>query len=381
MQKAEELAATLELSGDLMSPQWRQAVADVPRHELIPYYFTQNPDAGWAMQNGIGTDPDTWLSTIYSDTTLITALIDVSDEAGPGQQAVSSSTMPSVMVRMLEALDVQDGHRVLEIGTGTGYNAALLSHRLGSHNVFSVDVEDQLVESARKRLESLGYTPTLVTRDGEQGLSEFAEFDRIIATCAVPAIPRPWIDQTKQGGQILTDFKPSGMAGNLVLLTRDGDAASGRFLPAWAGFMDMRHVGTAPIPRHPRRRREDATLSHSTAPGVPWMEQVPWFLAQFGMPEHLTFGQGFDSETGRPSYAFLSSTDGSWCEIGEVGDDGTRPVWEGGPESLWFRFEVAYQEWRDAGEPDWPRFGLTVTPENHTVWLDAPTGRKWLLNK
>jgi protein-L-isoaspartate O-methyltransferase len=63
------------------------------------------------------------------------------------------------MIRMLEALDVHSGHRVLEIGTGTGYNAALLSHRLGDTQVFSVDIDADLVELASQRLARTGYHP------------------------------------------------------------------------------------------------------------------------------------------------------------------------------------------------------------------------------
>lgn len=155
-----------------------------------------------------------WLDTIYSDDTLVTALADIPAESmGTGKMAVSSSTMPTLMIRMLEALDVRDGDRVLEIGTGTGYNAALLCQRLGSDNVFTVDLDAELVDLARDRLDSAGYTPTLVVRDGEHGLVEHAPYDRIISTCAVPAIPRPWIEQTAESGLILTDIKVSGMGG------------------------------------------------------------------------------------------------------------------------------------------------------------------------
>jgi protein-L-isoaspartate O-methyltransferase len=87
---------------------------------------------------------------------------------------VSSSTKPDLMLRMLETLDVRDGHRVLEIGTGTGYNAALLSHRVGDHNVYSVDVDAELVRLARERLAGAGYRPTLAAIDGEGGLPEHA---------------------------------------------------------------------------------------------------------------------------------------------------------------------------------------------------------------
>jgi len=93
------------------------------------------------------------------------------------------------MIRMLEALDIADGQRVLEIGTGTGYNAALLSHRLGDHFVHSVDIDPQRVEQARERITRLGYQPTLGTVDGAGGWPAHAPYDGIIATCSVPAIP------------------------------------------------------------------------------------------------------------------------------------------------------------------------------------------------
>jgi protein-L-isoaspartate O-methyltransferase len=78
--------------------------------------------------------------------------------------------MPSLMAQMLEALDVRDEHRVLEIGTGTGYNAALLCHRLGSNNVVSIDIDATLVAVAKNRLAALGHHPTLVVGDGTAGL-------------------------------------------------------------------------------------------------------------------------------------------------------------------------------------------------------------------
>ncbi|MGH3907501.1 MAG: ATP-grasp peptide maturase system methyltransferase [Pseudonocardiaceae bacterium] len=369
---ARRLAEELTRSGELRSPHWRDAICAVPRHELVPHFYSQNEDATWLRVDSDTTGPDRWLDTVYSDTTLITALADAPHDWGTGQVAVSSSTMPGLMISMLEALHVRDGDRVLEIGTGTGYNAALLSHRVGSGNVFSIDMDPELVELARQRLAALGYTPTLITRDGDQGLAEHAPFDRIISTCAVPAIPRAWIEQTPQHGLILTDFKPSGLGGNLVLLERSGDTATGRFLPSWAGFMTMRHAHTPPKPHQPRRVHTHARTRHTTAPPQPWMHPVPWFLAQFGMPDGLTFGQRINDTTGEPDTTYLSATDGSWCEISTEQDSVTRDVTESGPVSLWDVFEHAYEHWQAAGEPDWERLGLTVTPNAHTVWLDEP---------
>jgi methyltransferase of ATP-grasp peptide maturase system len=376
-QKAAELADALSADGYLRTQPWREAVRAVPRHELVPYYYTQNNDATWTKIEKSNSDSGQWLNTIYSDTTLVTALADYHPQWGTGHIAVSSSTAPGLMVSMLETLNVREGDRVLEIGTGTGYNAGLLAHRLGSDNVFSVDVDGELVELARDRLAAIGYTPALATRDGDQGLTEYAEYDRIIATCAVPSIPLPWIDQTTQGGLILADFKPGGIAGNLVLLERRGDTATGRFLPGWAGFMTMRHPSEADKPSQPRRDRAQARERRTAAPLEPWTHVVPWFLAQFHMPDNLTYGQSVRDESGELADTFLSATDGSWCEVSAEEDNGQRRVLESGPVSLWGLFEEAYEQWRTAGEPSWDRLGLTVTPDAHTVWLDHPDGNRW----
>ncbi|MBV9030264.1 MAG: methyltransferase domain-containing protein [Pseudonocardiales bacterium] len=102
---------------------------------------------------------------------------------------LSSTSMPALMTRMLEALDIRDGHDVLEIGAGTGYNAALLSHRLGDQHVFAVDIEPTLIRLVRERLAKIGYHPTLVTADGADDLPEHAPYDRVITTCSVSAVP------------------------------------------------------------------------------------------------------------------------------------------------------------------------------------------------
>ncbi|MGB6164063.1 MAG: methyltransferase domain-containing protein [Pseudonocardiaceae bacterium] len=218
--RARRLAEKLVADGDLHSPQWNSAVCAVPRHEFIAHYYrhdTSTRPATWQLV--APTDPSevqAWLDLVYSDTTLITAVASYAERGV--QIPVSSSSKPDLMVRMLEELDVTDGDRVLEIGTGTGYNAALLCHRLGSQNVFSVDVDPALIAAARPRLTRLGYQPTLAAVDGAAGLAEHAPYDRIIATCSVPAIPPAWIDQLAPGGRILADVEGPLGAVNLVTL-------------------------------------------------------------------------------------------------------------------------------------------------------------------
>ncbi|MGO1048780.1 methyltransferase domain-containing protein [Crossiella sp. CA198] len=233
---ATQLADKLAADGALHDPRWRQALVTVPRHLLAPHFYRQT-GTEWHLIDG--RDPaqrEHWLSAVYSNTGLVTALAEDN-----GQRVTrSSTTTPSLMVRMLEALELHDGHRVLEIGTGTGYNAALLSHRLTAANVCSVDVDQDLVDLARDRLAALGYRPTLTTADGVAGLPEHGPYDRIIATCALPGVPWSWAEQLRPDGLALVDIKRLLNAGNLVLLRRSEDRLEGQFLPKWATFMNMR---------------------------------------------------------------------------------------------------------------------------------------------
>ncbi|MGH3903771.1 MAG: methyltransferase domain-containing protein, partial [Pseudonocardiaceae bacterium] len=143
---------------DLRSPQWRDALLAVPRHLFVPHYYLQDTStrpARWIRHEpGEEESIREWLGLVYSPTTLITEVAAYADRGV--QMPVCSSTKPDLMIRMLEALDVRHGHRVLEVGTGTGYNAALLCARLGSEHVTSVDIDPELIELAAERLAANG---------------------------------------------------------------------------------------------------------------------------------------------------------------------------------------------------------------------------------
>ena len=368
---AAALADELAQLGKLSDPGWRAAVAAVPRHRLVPRFWTQNNTGAWVETDTATVAPEQWLERVYSNQVLISAL----DFAGVAMR--SSSSQPGLMVRMLEALQITEGHRVLEIGTGTGYNAALLSHRLGDQNVFSVDVEPDLVDLARDRLAELGYTPVLVADDGALGLPEHAPFDRIIATCAVPAVPWAWIDQLAPGGEVLTDVKIAINAGSLVKLRRAGDRAEGRFDPVWAGFMNLHPEPTAagPAARAARARRGPGVEGRTSAveARTPWASLLVWFLAAFEIGPDVSIGYTGTDITRPPSAVRISTLDGSWAEIGiDAAENGRYAVSEGGPRALWRMVEQAHELWGRHGQPGWERFGLTVTPDRQTVWLDGP---------
>jgi methyltransferase of ATP-grasp peptide maturase system len=378
-ERAAALADTLTRLGKLTDPDWRAAVRAVPRHELVPRFHTQDPTGTW-VESDTSTDHGraAWLDAVYSNTPLITALRTDTDPP----RVLSSSSQPGLMTRMLESLDLHSGQRVLEIGTGTGYNAALLSHRLGAENVFSVDVEPGLIDLARARLAALGYTPTLAAADGALGLPHHAPFDRIIATCAVPVIPWVWVEQLRIGGAVLADLKTAHGAGNLVRLTRTDDhRAEGRFDPTYAAFMSLRHQPGGPD-RTVTWAARDTAIAHRSSttvdPQTPWTAMVVWFLAAFDLGPDVSIGYTGPTTTNPPTAVTLSTPDGAWAQITLAAQDGAHQVTEGGPRRLWRAVEHAHQQWNQLDRPGWNRFGLTVTPGTHTLWLDDPdSDHRW----
>ncbi|MBV9144211.1 MAG: methyltransferase domain-containing protein [Pseudonocardiales bacterium] len=381
MPRARKLAEELVAIGKLWSAPWQEAVCAVPRHELVPDVLRWDPDGSWhRLDTTTDQGQREWLDHVYSNRALLTAVAD----RWESRSLRSSSSMPGLMTRMLETLQVREGNRVLEIGTGTGYNAALLAHRLGDTHVFSVDIEPDLVELARKRLARIGYHPTLVVANGTNGLPEHAPFDRIIATCAVSAVPWAWIEQTNPGGILLTDLKTAPGAGNLVRLTRYPDRAEGRFDPTYAAFMDLRHHPAAQTPNRPRPRRHCSTETEQRTttldPRTPWASLVVWFLASFDLGAHTSLGYRRPDENGKPTVTAITAADGSWAEVTLADDHGVHQVTEGGPRQLWKIIEDTYTTWTKLGQPSWNRFGLTVTKNQQQIWLDTPTSsHSWLL--
>ncbi|MFH9661329.1 methyltransferase domain-containing protein [Streptomyces sp. NPDC017248] len=286
-------------------PVWREVFAAVPRHLFVPYYYVPGPH-GYERRWGESPEPaarERWVRGAYADEPLATRLRD--------GELLSSSSQPSLMARMLVALGVQDGDRVLEVGAGTGYNAALLAHRLGIDDlVTTVDLEPEITESARRHLAAAGRHPAVVTGDGARGVPGRAPFDRIIATCELPTVPRAWLAQCRPGARVLTPLA----TGLLALTVRDAEHADGRFLPGAAFFVPLRGEGG------PR----------------------PAGLRLTGLP-----GRAREQETLRFLLA-LTRDALDPCE--------------------------AYALWQRAGEPGRGRYGVTVDGGHARVWLDAPDG-------
>ncbi|MER6009852.1 methyltransferase domain-containing protein [Streptomyces bluensis] len=248
-------------------PVWREAFEAVPRHLFVPYYYVGGgpaPSTGAGSPGGSGyerlwgeeRDPrrrERWLRGAYTDVPLATRLRD--------GELISSSSQPSLMANMLTELEVEDGNRVLEIGAGTGYNAALLAYRLGDDLVTTVDLDPDITEGARRHLAAAGFHPTVVTGDGARGVPQRAPYDRIIATCTLSSIPRAWLAQCAPDARILTPLA----TGLVRLRVRDAEYAEGRFLHTPAYFVPLRGDGGGPARQQPHlgglpRRARDHEL-------------------------------------------------------------------------------------------------------------------------
>lgn len=240
------LAERLAASGHLHTEPWRAAVEAVPRHEFLRGGFFERADSpGLTAWRSVLPDDPRWLGSCYEDTSLVTQIAgtiaprDIRGEIL--REPTSSSTLPGLVVRMLEDLKVEGGHRVLEIGTGTGYSTGLLCHRLGEDLVTSMEVDPDVSVRARASLGHAGYAPLLIAGDGLAGHPHGAPYDRLIATCGVTELPYAWVEQTRPGGIILATLSGWLHSSELARLTVGEDGtARGRLLGGHISFMIAR---------------------------------------------------------------------------------------------------------------------------------------------
>jgi protein-L-isoaspartate(D-aspartate) O-methyltransferase len=243
-------------SGELV-PAWREAFAAVPRHVFIP-------ELVWREHDGLpgpadlvplhrAEDPQAWLELAYGPDFVITQ-VDDGQPVGPegrGHDATSSDSMPAVVADMLAHLEARPGMRVLEIGTGTGYNAALLACRLGARNITTIEIDPALTAHARHALTTAGYGEvSVVTGDGTHGHPAGAPFDRVISTANATQVPYAWVAQTRPGGQVLTPWGTPYYNGGLLSLTVAADGTASGGLVSKTSFMALRDQRTPRVSVH-----------------------------------------------------------------------------------------------------------------------------------
>lgn len=196
-QKKQQLIDSLKKRGYLESENVIRAFKKVPREQFIP-----------PGKRGMA----------YRDHPL---------PIGHGQ----TISAPHMCAIMCESLGLEEGHKLLEIGAGSGYHAALCAEIVapaGSSNpghVYTIEIVERLIDSARDSLENAGYSQhiSLIHGDGGQGYPVEAPFDRILVTAAAPSVPQPLIDQLKNNGRMLIPVGSRGFYQELMMIDKDSN--------------------------------------------------------------------------------------------------------------------------------------------------------------
>jgi protein-L-isoaspartate(D-aspartate) O-methyltransferase len=186
-----DIARNLQVLGrDHLSEPVALAMARVPRHEFVPPELRGNAYANHPLPIGHG-------------------------------QTISQ---PTIVAMMTDLLALAPDARVLEVGTGSGYQAAVLSEVVTQGEVFTIEIVADLARTARKRLAKLGYENVVVhTGDGYLGLPDEAPFDGIMVTAAAEKIPPPLLEQLKPGGRLVMPIGGQGETQWLTLVGKDAD--------------------------------------------------------------------------------------------------------------------------------------------------------------
>lgn len=221
---ARELVETLKKAGRLRNPLYEQAFLSVPRHLFLP---------------------DVPLDVAYTDEA-------ISIKVDQGGYTISSSSQPSMMLLMLEQMGLAEGMNVLEIGTGTGYNAAIMSMIVGERGrVTSLEIDADITRQAQQNLHSAGFGQIVVVQtDGAQGYAPRAAYDRILCTASLWDIPEAWVRQLKPNGRIVAPIQIDGIQLSASFkFDTDGYLVTESLLPT--RFVYMR--GAAAVPDMTRR--------------------------------------------------------------------------------------------------------------------------------
>ncbi|MEU7178842.1 MULTISPECIES: methyltransferase domain-containing protein [Streptomyces] len=319
--------------------RWRGAVAGTPRHLFVPRWWWKEP-TGPVLADG-PADPDLWMRVAYSDMTVLTRIGPLhADHAHPDDHPeglpTSSATLPSLTLQMYRHVRPAESLDILDVGTGSGYGAALLAHRFGNERVTTIDVDPYLTKAAAERLDAAGLAPRALTADVMEPLP--GQWDRIVCTVSLPRIPPTLLAALRTGGRLVTNIADTCLIIG-VEKTTDGGAV-GRVERDWAGFMTTRHGDNYPPGRAEwfleLRNKEGEEVSTGRYPVLKVMEAWDlWTMLELTAP-----GIMHRHEEGPDGHqtAYMIHTDGSWARA-EAHRTAPPTVHQGGPRRLWGELE------------------------------------------
>lgn len=360
-QAAADLAAVLDVHVGF-GQMWQSAFTEVHRGDFLPAMSLFSDREGLRLINR-AEDPEAWLTAAYRP--------DVSVRILDGDRIRSAASQPLAIAELLLAAAIEPGMRVLEIGSGVGFTAALLAYALGSVNVTTIEFDPLMATTAARNLAGRGPVRT-VEGNGLVLDAVTGPFDRIIGTCAVDHIPAAWLEVCPQGRIVAPWITTYDASATAVLDVNDG-VAVGRFLPG-VGFMPaagMRREDEE-VPATPDQDRIRASRT--------WL-RCPQVTAKRKAGAALAIGvqlPGVRYATGRANDGDIEVTiwdeAGSWARTStpDAMDVVQFDVEQAGPRDLWTEVESAYRRWRSWSRPSVDRFGLATDGEKLDFWLDYP---------
>lgn len=359
---AANLAAVLEAHTGF-GDRWRRAFTKVRRGDFLPNRALFSDRLGLRTVDR-ASDPAAWLTAAYQP--------DVSVRIMDGEQIRSAASQPLAMAEILLASKIEPGMRILEIGSGVGFLAAILAHAIGAAMVATVELDSFMAATAAWNLAKHGpvakHCGDGMTLEGIDG-----PFDAIISTCAVDRVPPAWLAACPAGRIVAPWITTYDASATAVLDVHDG-TATGRFLPNVA-FMPAagmpREDDPAPPRPDPERIRSSATWLR--CPQVTAKRKAGAALAIGVQLPGVHYRTAKDAENTIEVTVFDNA--GSWARTScpAAMDVVQFDVEQAGPRDLWDEVETAYRRWRSWSRPSADRLGLTTDGAKTEYWLDHPS--------
>lgn len=335
------------------------ALIRVPRHLFVP-------DQAWAGRTASApghwidrtAEPEPWWRAVCSEASIYTQLDDgrtplTAENAARTFAPTCSASSPVLVTAFLRSLAPRPGDRILEIGTGTGWTAGLLSYLTGApEHVTTVEVDPGLAACARRNLESARLRPRLIVGDGAEGCAEHAPYDGVHVTCGLRTVPYSWVEQTRAGGVVVLPYQPVMRLARLEVTERG--TAVGRFGAA-CSYMLLRS-----------QRRRAAKLER-TAPRSRDVGRDPAHLLDVAPGLDVLLSGLVGDVPFRDGDTAVLAAAGSQAVLEANGR-----VTQTGSRNLWDEAEDVVARWRAEGGPGLDRIGLTVGPAAEFLWLDDP---------
>ncbi|HEU5378469.1 MAG TPA: hypothetical protein VFV38_23850 [Ktedonobacteraceae bacterium] len=362
-QERARLVDRLKQEGAVTSPAVENAFRAIPRHLFLESFYLREQTAPvrWKHVDPSTLDPREWCQLVYADDPRIIRLNEIGNPT-------SSSSAPAIMAQMLEVACLSADQRILEIGTGTGYNAALLALLVGSpRQVTTIEVEDDLAHLARGRLDRvIGPGVHVVAGDGFLGYAPDAPYDRILATASTHRILLEWLDQLREGGIIAMHLQGHLSGGCLMCFQKQGPgrAGCGQMITG-TDFMELR-TAAVPPPLAPKlliQLLHEPVAGSASLPPDQFDPALLWnhdlaFLLQAVFPAMYLTSMSKQGG-GPPQICLLDAETHTLLAFQQV----EAQQWNlevRGKMQVWEHVSTTYQQWVAAGRPSATAYQLQV---------------------